>query len=683
MRRDAVELLASTGPVADLLGPAYEPRAQQLEMASAVAESLDQRRSLFVEAATGVGKSFAYLAPALLRALEHRERVVVATNTIALQEQLLEKDVPLLRAAIEADRGELDLKIVLVKGRNNYVSLRRLKLAAERSERLLPDARAKRSLRVIQQWAKETDDGTLSTLPPLERPGVWDHAQSDSGNCMGRKCPTYEQCFYQRARRRMERADVLITNHALFFSDLALRARGVGFLPSYDHVILDEAHGVEDAAGERFGLSLSEGRVRRLLTTLYSQRTNKGFLPNLEVDADRTEQLDRTIHRVLEAGLAADRFFDALMRFVGSHASDQPRSVRVGESNAVPNDLTEPFRDLATALGRLKEGCRQEADRFELSGYAERARAIADEADLLIEQGIDGCAYWIEASRGQAGRRVSLACSPIEVAPILRETLFDADHSVILTSATLTTRAGDFSHIRARLGADDARTLALGSPFDLPRQVEVHVDRSMPDPRRPDYTDILAQRVLAHLRETDGGAFVLFTSVATMNAVAQRLDEPLRQVDMPLWVQGRDGPRTHILARFCENPRSVLLGVASFWQGVDVRGESLRNVIITRLPFEPPDRPLTEARLERIRARGEDPFIVETIPRAVIRFKQGFGRLIRSSADQGRVVVLDPRIVTRSYGKAFLAAIPSGVRVCESAPGADGALRSGGPSVIL
>jgi len=680
VRRDAVELLASNGPVATLLGPTYEPRLQQLEMASAVAEALDQRSHLLVEAATGVGKSFAYLAPAMLRALEQRERVVIATNTIALQEQLLEKDVPLLRAALEADRGEIDLKIVLAKGRNNYLSLRRLRLASDRADRLLPDPRSKFSLQLIERWAEETEDGTLSTLPPIERPSVWDHAQSDSGNCMGRKCPTYERCFYQRARRAMERADVLITNHALFFSDLALRSRNVGFLPPYDHMILDEAHAVEDAASERFGLTLSEGRVRRLLSTLYSQRAQKGFLPNLEVADDRTEQLDRTIHRTLECALAADRFFDALARVAGDHGGDQPRSMRVGEPVVVPNELTEPFRELAAALGRLKEACRKEADRFELNSYAERARAIADEADLLITQGIDGCAYWIESARGAAGRRVSLACSPIEVAPILRETLFDAEHSVVLTSATLTTRAADFSHIRARLGADDARALALGSPFDLPSQVEVYVDRAMPDPRRPDYPEILTERVLSHLRATAGGAFVLFTSLATMNAVARRLDEPLQRESMPLWVQGRDGSRTHILARFCENPRSVLLGVASFWQGVDVRGESLRNVIITRLPFEPPDRPLTEARLDRIRERGEDPFLVETIPRAVIRFKQGFGRLIRSAADEGRVVVLDPRIVTRPYGKAFLAAIPEGVRVHEAEPGS---LRPEGPSAIL
>lgn len=633
-------------------------------MASAVSETMADRSRLLVEAGTGVGKSFAYLAPAMLRAVEHNERVVIATNTIALQEQLLNKDVPTLRAAMGLD--ENDLRVVLVKGRGNYLSIRRLELASRKQGKLFSDAAARRSLEVIEDWAYRTDDGTLATLPQLERPGVWDRAQSDSGNCMGRRCPRHEQCFYQRARRDMERGDVLICNHALFFSDLALRARDVGFLPPYDHVILDEAHGVEDVAGEHFGVSLAEGRVQHLLSMLHQPRTGKGFLSDLETKDGDTRAVELAIGAVHEASDAASRFFDDLIRRVerpGPSGTPKASTMRVREAGIVENVMTPAFKEFTLRLRRIKDLAAREEDRFELNSYAERAQLVALEAELLVGQEVDGCAYWIEIADGARGRRVTFACSPIEVAPILREKLFEGDFSVTLTSATLTTANDSFAHVISRLGCDDARTLALGSPFDHASQVELYVDPTMPDPRSHDYLDGVAERVRTHVNATDGGAFVLFTSFSMMNAVAGRLREWMAGEGHPIRVQGRDGSRTQILREFCEDRRSVLFGVSSFWQGVDVPGDALRNVIITRLPFDPPDRPLTEARLERIREQGGDPFRDDSLPRAVIRFKQGFGRLIRSASDEGRVVVLDQRIVTKGYGRLFLAALPEGVEV--------------------
>lgn len=671
------EWLSPGGPVCRVLGTDFEPRPQQTRMAEEIARAMDAREHLLVEAGTGVGKSFAYLVPAIRRIVEKGERVVVATCTIALQEQLLDKDVPLLRAICQ-ERDE-DFHAVLVKGRGNYVSIRRLKLASQRQDRLFADAPSRRSLHVIEDWAYQTDDGTLSTLPALERPGVWDRVQSDSGNCMGRRCPTYQQCFYQSARREMDRANLLICNHAIFFSDLAMRRQGVGFLPEYDHVILDEAHNVEDVAGDHFGLSLTEGRVRRLLMNLFHKRTGKGYLSLLQLEDAAPESVDQTVHAALRAEEASDRMFDALLELT---KGGRIETVRIHEANAVENHVTSAFRDLALRLKRLREHAASEEDRFELNAYAERATAIASEADALIAHSLGGCVYWVDAARaGTDGGgemfgsphsvRLTLSCAPIDVAPLLRDALFTETHSVILTSATLATGAArddeggrdPFAWTRARLGCDDARSLLLGSPFDHANQVELIVERSMPDPRDDGYNEAVAAHVLRHVRETDGGAFVLFTSFAALRAVDALVRAPLEAEGMHVLAQGRDGSRAAMLDRFRADDRSVLLGTASFWQGVDVRGRALRNVVITRLPFEPPDRPLTQARLERIEQEGGNPFAHDSLPRAVLRFKQGFGRLIRGAEDRGRVVVLDRRIVTKSYGRAFLDAIPEGVPV--------------------
>lgn len=734
-------VLGSGGLVARVLGAGYEARPEQIKMAEAVAQTLDARAHLVVEAGTGIGKSFAYLVPAIERCLRG-EVVVVATNTIALQEQLLGKDVPLLAGTLECALGGAvgsgaepcateqeqdsgsesrstqssgsesrgtqsrgtgegwsgELRAVLAKGRGNYLSIRRLKLTSERQERLLPDAAARRSLHVIEDWAYDTDDGSISTLPTLERPGVWDKVQSDSGNCMGRRCPTHDKCFYQNARRGLEKANLVITNHALFFADLAMRSRSegeIGVLPRYDHVILDEAHMVEDVAADHFGLSLTEGRVAHLLTTLYHARTGKGYLANLELAAGDIEPIERAVQGIHRAEAASRAFFES---WIALERSGQARGGRVREAGAVDNLLTPAMNNLAMQLKRLREclpeGGRGEADRFELNAFRIRASEIADAAEALVEQTLPGCCYWVEVggehgrdARSTRNRKVTIACSPIEVGPLLKEHLFSEKHSVVMTSATLATRTVDpgepperaetaFAHFLGRVGCEGAQTLQLGSPFDHAGQVEFFADRSMPEPRagRPtgsasvagSYDHELVTRVLEHVEATAGGAFVLFTSYNLLDRAAALLEEPLASLGYPMFVQGRGpgaGSRTALLEAFREAGNGVLLGAASFWQGVDVRGEALRNVIITRLPFDPPDRPLTEARLERIAERGGNPFVEDSIPRAVIRFKQGIGRLVRSHTDRGRIVVLDPRIVTKPYGRAFVRALPTGVEV--------------------
>ena len=339
-------LLSSDGSIARRL-EGFEVRPQQTLMAEAVERTFSERGHLLVEAGTGVGKSFAYLIPAIQRIVHDKERVIVATNTINLQEQLIEKDIPLLNAVIPDE-----FTSVLVKGRGNYLSLRRLKLASERQDRLFPSNQARHSLHLIEDWAYKTQDGTLSTLPRLERPEVWDFAQSDTHNCMGRKCPSFGKCFYQMARRRMENGDLLVCNHALFFSDLALRERGVGFLPPYDHVILDEAHSAEEVASDHFGLSLSEGRISHLLRILYQPRRRKGFLTSLRLKDESTELIDRAIEQTMVCQDATKETFDGLLAWM---KREGPKNGRIPVPNAAPNLLTEPMIALCKMLRLLRE----------------------------------------------------------------------------------------------------------------------------------------------------------------------------------------------------------------------------------------------------------------------------------------------------------------------------------------
>lgn len=638
------------------------------------------RAHLLVEAGTGVGKSFAYLVPALLRIIEHNERVVVSTHTIALQEQLVRKDIPLLMEVLrDLGHGTDDdthppVRAELVKGRGNYLSIRRLERASRKQDTLFPDEASRRSLHQIEDWAYRTDDGSLATLTPLERPAVWDRVQSDSGNCMGRKCPRYEQCFFQNARKRAERAELLVCNHALFFADLNLRAQNAGFLPKYDHVILDEAHTVEDVASEHFGISLAEGRVMHLLGVLLNRRTGKGALATpIDLDTDNAQSADSMLRAAQRAAAQAEEaarvFFEGVIALCGRTKGDDASTVRFRRANALGNPLTPAFNTLAGRLKHLKDAAKRDEDRFELNSYIARAASIAAEAEALVEQTPDGCAFWAEVRRSRAGVRATLACSPIEVAPVLANTLFAAENSVTLASATLTTRPGEFAPAAGKLGCEDAASLAVGSPFDYAQQARVVVDPDMPDPRAHNYLDRLCDAVEHHVRESDGGAFILFTSFATLAACARRLAPVFERAEMGVFTQTQGASRTELLESFRAGERNVLFGTASFWQGVDVQGRALRTVVMTRLPFDPPDRPIVEARAELIEARGGRAFFDDSLPRAVMRFRQGFGRLIRSATDHGAVVVLDPRIVTKSYGRVFLNALPEGTPVLHASSG--------------
>jgi ATP-dependent DNA helicase DinG len=641
---DAAQVLGPDGLVSRKLGN-YELRTEQIAMAAAVQKALADSHHLLVEAGTGVGKSFAYLLPLIDYSLEHKECVVVSTNTISLQEQLITKDIPFLRTVVPDE-----FTACLVKGRSNFICLRRLALARELQESLFSREEELKELWRIEDWARETGDGTLSDFDRQPMPSVWAHVQSDHDKCGGRKCVHAERkCFFQRARRRMYTSNLLVVNHHILCSDLALHDQDTAFLPEYRVLVLDEGHSIESVASDYFGVHLGSSQVSWFLNGLHNPRTKKGFLAHLFEK--------KAVQAVERAKRAAKDLFEQ----VGTWRAERPEeNGRIRTPGIFSNELSPALGDLALALDALKGRAQDSDEEIEIASYRGRALDMSAAVNCFTGQTLSGYVYWTEVG-GKKQEQVRLECSPISVAADLKRLLFDRVRTVIITSATLTVGEQDpFGFIRTRLGAHDAEELMVGSPFDYDRQMKVFVPRNMPDPNDGEnFQRAVVREVERYLTFSRGRAFVLFTSYRLMEAVARDVRPKLRALGIESLVQGEGLPRNRMIERFRNNIGTVLFGTDSFWQGVDVPGEALSNVIITRLPFSVPDDPVVEARLEKIRDEGGDPFMSYSVPEAVIRLKQGVGRLIRTKTDTGIVVILDPRITTRRYGQLFLGSLPT------------------------
>jgi len=619
----------------------YEHRPQQVRMAEAVAAALAGGRHLAVEAGTGVGKSFAYLAPLILAAVERRRRAIVSTCTISLQEQLMSKDIPFLR-----DHLGVEFSAVLAKGRSNYLCRRRL----ARTIGALPQLFDSGALRILEEIRERADrgdsDGSLQSLsvqPPVH---VWESICAEADNCRGPRCREYRSCFLMRARRALAAADVIVANHHLLFSDLGLRAEDAGFLPEYDAVTLDEAHAVEDIAGEHFGLRLSHFAVDRFLRRLLHPDKDKGLLA-----VCRNAEAAATVRRLWDV---AASLFDALRAAGRLTAAESQR--RLASPPEVSTDAPSLLRLLSRQLIAAAEETEDDDIGDELRQSARRAMGLDKQLSAFLSQSLDDHVYWMELEGSR--RQLVLHSAPIEVAPILRAALFEAVPSVIMTSATLAVN-GSLDYFLGRVGAEGSEGLAVGSPFDFGRQMRLLIPDKMPDPTDDvRFPTAVARAVMFFTRASRGRAFVLFTSATLLRTVADMIRGPLERDGLGLLVQGEGLPRHRMLEEFRAGDGMVLLGLDSFWMGVDVRGDALSNVILVRLPFAAPDQPVIRARMDRIRERGGDAFRQYSLPEAVIKFRQGVGRLVRTATDTGTVVVLDRRIAGKWYGRWFARSIP-------------------------
>ncbi len=618
--------------------PDYEYRPGQVQMAQAVMRAFEEKRHLIVEAGTGTGKTLAYLVPAVAAALGGNGRVIVSTGTKNLQEQLMEKDIPFLQSVLPRP-----FSATYMKGRGNYVCLSRL--ARAQSAPVLEGLEEVDYFEEVTHWAQESEFGDRAELANLpESLSFWRHIDARSETCLGQKCPDFDPCFITRMRNRAQEADIVVVNHHLFFADLSLRNGNYGsVLPDYTAVILDEAHLIEDVASEYFGSQVSNYQIEDLVRDL-------GMIPIDDVQVD--QELTRSAARLSRF---ADDFWMGFRdgrgeegrypiipgTFARKKSNGEFEATRLGELYSV---FENAIARVETTLDAIPEKAP------EIESLIRRLRQIRFDLEFIVTGPDKKFVYWLE----RRGRGVFLRASPIDVAGLLQDKLFDEVPTVVLTSATLSS-GGNFAFIRDRLGLDSAEDLIAESTFDYQRQAILYLPAAMPDPRSPQWRDAAVDEVIKILNATEGRAFVLSTSLAGMQSLYENV---FAEIDYPCFVQG-SAAKGQLLKRFRETPNAVLFATSSFWQGVDVRGEQLSCVIVDKLPFAVPTDPLVAARQRYIEDSGGSSFYQYSVPQAIIALKQGLGRLIRSTTDRGVLAVLDPRLRTKGYGRTFLQSLPA------------------------
>ncbi len=625
----------------------YECRLQQIQMAEAIQQAIQSNTHLLVEAGTGVGKSLAYLIPFVKWARESKKRVVVSTYTKTLQEQLVKRDLPFLQRVLD-----MDFKFALCVGTENYLCLRRFRLA--HSYDLFDNNSELNQIQRIDMWLNETKSGLISDLDFEPEESLWAKICRQSDLCLGRRCLFRKDCFYNKAREKEEGSHILVVNHHLF---LANTISGGRVLPYFEAVVFDEAHTLQDVATEYLGIEVTNFKIKYFLDTIFNPQSGKGFLHRLQgVSRKKISDIKGALDKVR---LASERFFCELVRCFGEESKTQ----RIRGSNFIFNYLQEPLLHLSCLLSAALDSVTSEDDRVQIKSYILRAKEINSGLEAIITQSLQEHVYWIEILNRQGRRRYSLHTAPIDISEEFKTRVLEEVELVIFTSATLSVN-GDFNFIKQSLGIEQAKEICLSSPFEYSRNAIIYIPHNLPDPNREfeSYQKEAIEEIKRILVITQGRAFVLFTNYRMLDMANDILRQELSNFNI---LRQGDAPRYKLLERFKADTRSVLLGTNTFWQGVDVPGRALECVIITKLPFAVPDEPIIEARMELLRAQNKDPFIDYQIPQAIIMLRQGFGRLIRRKTDIGMVAILDPRIKTRFYGKSFLEALPQCQRVYE------------------
>jgi ATP-dependent DNA helicase DinG len=647
----AAKIFADGGWLHDGLRLEHRPQQEQMARATAAAFAVDE--SLLFEAGTGVGKSLAYLLPGLIQAVDQSRQMIVSTHTISLQEQIETKDLPLCRRVFRSTpelAAYADFKSAVLVGKANYLCTTRL-AAALRDKQELFASPEHSELQRIADWAATSRDGLRHELSPAPAPEVWEWVNADSSACSRKHCDC-GQCFYQRARMRLRTAQVIIVNHSLLFAHMnaggaAEKGGARGVLFPDDFVVLDEAHTVPDVATEHFGLRLGSYGTERMLKYLFNPRTRRGLLA--KHGGPPEQQL------VLDALEAAEQFFG----FLREKLLTKHPIVRVHGEGAAEPWLDEPLAKLIRVVGARADQLDEGPVRDELLEQRGRLKTCQSGLRQWLSVADEGSVYWLERS-GRKQQIVTLRTAPLDIAPRLRELLLERGTSVLFTSATLA-MGGTIEPFQTRVGAEAARTAVVQSPFDFERNMRVYVAADVPLPS-PGEARLAIAALSDYIRfctlRVSGGSLVLFTSYHDMRLVAQALQGDFPAACRPFFMQGEDLSRTELTRRLQQAGNGILFGTDSFWSGVDVPGPALSQVIITRLPFDPPSHPITEARSEWIRDRGGSPFNELTLPDALMKYRQGVGRLIRTAADRGIVTILDARVLAKSYGRLFLGCLP-------------------------